>query len=92
MHPILICPVPFQHRSLLLYLDGQTLLFNKIELPIRSRAAHVSIGFAHVVVVTQEGMAYSWGEGGHGQLGHGDTISRSEPQLVEALRGKSITR
>ncbi|MGB1602012.1 MAG: RCC1-like domain-containing protein, partial [Promethearchaeia archaeon] len=25
---------------------------------------------------------YTWGDGGHGQLGHGDTVSRLVPTLV----------
>jgi len=39
-----------------------------------------------------EEMIYSWGNGGKGQLGHGNTDSKNKPELVEALRGKSVTR
>ena len=35
---------------------------------------------------------YTWGDGIEGQLGHGDMDSRSKPELVKTLAGKSITR
>ena len=35
---------------------------------------------------------YTWGDGIKGQLGHGDMDSRSKPELVKTLAGKSITR
>jgi alpha-tubulin suppressor-like RCC1 family protein len=31
------------------------------------------------------GKIYSWGAGGHGRLGHGDTKPQSKPKLIEAL-------
>jgi len=38
-------------------------------------------------------LVYSWGEGKRGQLGHGLTEAwRQHPEVVEALRGKSINR
>jgi len=40
-----------------------------------------------------EMLVYSWGEGKRGQLGHGETEAwRQHPEVVEALRGKSINR
>ena len=35
---------------------------------------------------------YTRGDGIEGQLGHGDMDSRSKPELVKTLAGKSITR
>ena len=50
------------------------------------------MGFSHIVAVNNEHVVYSWGENGHGQLGHGDTKSRGTPDLIEALKGRSILR
>ena len=52
----------------------------------------VSVGFSHVVAVTFENTVFSWGEGGRGQLGHGDTLRRNSAQIIEALKGRTITR
>lgn len=52
----------------------------------------MSVGYGHVVAVTYEHTVFSWGEGGRGQLGHGDTLSRSTPQLVEALKSRPVVR
>lgn len=45
-----------------------------------------------MIVVTMERQVYSWGEGGKGQLGHGNTQSLAKPALVQSLTGKSISR
>ena len=55
-------------------------------------AMQVAVGNDHVVVVTMERAVYTWGDGSRGQLGHGTTDSLVKPELVEALKGKSITR
>lgn len=35
--------------------------------------------------VTRDGLLYTWGYGGHGNLGHGDRKSQRRPKLVAAL-------
>ena len=50
------------------------------------------MGYGHIIAVTYEHTVYSWGDNGHGQLGHGDTMARSSPQLVETLKGRPILR
>ena len=46
-----------------------------------------------MVVLTAEGLVFTWGEGKKGQLGHGELETwRAKPLCVEALKGKSITR
>lgn len=52
----------------------------------------VAVGQGHVIVVTVERAVFSWGVGIKGQLGHGDQESKSRPEAVDALRGKSIVR
>lgn len=46
-------------------------------------AAGVNACFA----ITRAGDLYTWGDGEHGNLGHGDTEDQPRPKLVEALRG-----
>ncbi|XP_062389671.1 E3 ubiquitin-protein ligase MYCBP2 isoform X1 [Sardina pilchardus] len=53
------------------------------------RAAQVSCGFHHSVVLMENGDVYTFGYGQHGQLGHGDVNSRGSPTLVQALPGTS---
>ncbi|CAN4078429.1 unnamed protein product [Withania somnifera] len=50
----------------------------------------ISSGSYHVAVLTSRGSVYTWGKGGNGQLGLGDTKERSWPTLVESLRGRQV--
>ena len=50
------------------------------------------MGFSHIVAVNNEHVVFSWGENSHGQLGHGDTKSRTAPEMIEALKGRPILR
>lgn len=49
------------------------------------RIVHVSAGYHHSAAVTDTGLLYTWGEGDHGRLGHGDLKSRLTPNLVTEL-------
>ena len=44
----------------------------------------VAAGGDHTVAVTAGGRLYTWGDGYHGQLGHGGTDSRLVPTVVGA--------
>lgn len=35
---------------------------------------------------------YSYGEGGRGQLGHNDNVSRRSPKLIESLKEIAVFR
>jgi len=52
----------------------------------------VAVGRNHVVVVAMERVVYTWGENNFGQLGHGHVEYVAKPLLVDALKGKSITK
>ncbi|CAI5792526.1 Hypothetical predicted protein [Podarcis lilfordi] len=56
-------------------------------LPSTLQARKLALGYEHAVLLNTEGALFSWGGGRHGQLGHGELESRTEPQLVEALYG-----
>lgn len=79
----------------LYHLIPQVFFFHPIHLffclSICLLITQVAVSPDHVVVVTTEHQVYSWGHGVKGQLGHGDTQGRSNPCLVEALKGKSVT-
>lgn len=50
-----------------------------------------SIGGYHVLALSASGDVYSWGQGHHGQLGHGDTQQQLLPCRLEGLRGWRVT-
>ncbi|XP_021355161.1 uncharacterized protein LOC110451456 [Mizuhopecten yessoensis] len=79
-------------RSLFFYFESSSASITPIELPPKIKIRHAAAGEDHVIVVTTERQVFTWGEGGKGQLGHGNTESLTKPTLVEALTGKSITR
>jgi len=54
------------------------------------RVTHVSCSYYHSIVACESGEVYSFGRNDHGQLGHGDTIDRKIPQLIESLKGHAI--
>ncbi|XP_021933596.1 probable E3 ubiquitin-protein ligase HERC1 isoform X3 [Zootermopsis nevadensis] len=47
----------------------------------------IHAGYRHSAAVTEEGELYTWGEGDHGRLGHGDYNGRNMPTLVRDLNG-----
>ncbi|XP_017782464.1 PREDICTED: E3 ubiquitin-protein ligase HERC2 isoform X2 [Nicrophorus vespilloides] len=44
----------------------------------------------HFLALTSKQEVYSWGSGDGGRLGHGDTLSKDEPTLIEVLKDKDI--
>lgn len=50
----------------------------------------LSCGFEHCAVVTVESEVFTWGYGGSGALGHGNTLSYATPTRVQALAGQGI--
>ncbi|KAH7285019.1 hypothetical protein KP509_33G007900 [Ceratopteris richardii] len=50
----------------------------------------IAVGAFHVAVRTSKCAVYTWGKGANGQLGHGDTMDRKKPKIVEALKDKQV--
>merc|ERR1712091_832624 len=50
------------------------------------RVVMVAAGGAHTVALSEAGHVFTWGWGGHGRLGHGDTEDQRAPRQVEAGR------
>ncbi|XP_019763936.2 probable E3 ubiquitin-protein ligase HERC1 isoform X1 [Dendroctonus ponderosae] len=46
---------------------------------------YVNAGYRHSAAVTDDGFLWTWGEGDHGRLGHGDYVARHVPTLVAGL-------
>ena len=46
------------------------------------RVVMIACGGAHSAAVCADGSLYTWGKNHHGQLGHGDVASESEPRKV----------
>jgi hypothetical protein len=51
------------------------------------RVRSVAAGGGHSFAITWDGLVYSWGYNGSGQLGHGDRLTKSTPAVVEGLEG-----
>lgn len=52
---------------------------------IAKKTINLSVGYRHSAAVTEDGELYTWGEGEHGRLGHGDSNGRHIPTLVKDL-------
>jgi len=55
------------------------------------RVVSVSTGLDHSLAITEDGEVWSWGYGGNGQLGHGDTDNQPYPKRVMgSLAGRDV--
>ncbi|XP_044149086.1 RCC1 domain-containing protein 1 isoform X2 [Bufo gargarizans] len=61
------------------------------ELTPTLQAKKMALGNEHAVLMTSDGKVLTWGAGRHGQLGHGDVEDVSEPRIVEALHGVTMS-
>lgn len=51
----------------------------------------ISLGTSHTCCVTDTNLAFSWGYGGDGRLGHGDESDRLVPTFIESLTNISVS-
>lgn len=58
---------------------------------IRGETVEVSLGSGFGVALSVHGFLYSWGDNCNGELGQGDYILRSTPQLMGQLDTKRVT-
>ena len=42
----------------------------------------IACGSGHSAAVTSNGELYTWGQGDHGRLGHGDELIQTKPKVV----------
>ncbi|KAF8018639.1 hypothetical protein BT93_H3509 [Corymbia citriodora subsp. variegata] len=57
----------------------------QVKFPNEQKVAQVSCGWRHTIAVTEPGNVFSWGRGTNGQLGHGESVDRNMPKIIEAL-------
>ena len=64
-----------------------------VPLPLdgEMRFKFVSCGYNFTYAVGVDGSCWSWGTGGHGVLGHGDTLERTCPTKVDVSGGETIS-
>ncbi|KAM9854318.1 RCC1 domain-containing protein 1 [Aulostomus maculatus] len=55
------------------------------------RAKNLALGAEHAILLSATGVVYTWGQGSHGQLGHGGLTSEDQPRAVEALWGMPMS-
>lgn len=56
-------------------------------LNLKFQVHNVACGLYHAMCIGDRFKIYTWGNNSNGQLGHGDTISRSSPTEVTAMEG-----
>ncbi|XP_065655058.1 RCC1 domain-containing protein 1 [Hydra vulgaris] len=61
-----------------------------VDTPIEQTFISVSAGSRHSSAVSSNGLLFSWGWNGYGQLMHGDFLNKLKPQLVKSLCQKSL--
>jgi RCC1 and BTB domain-containing protein len=70
---------------------------NKVKPTLVQALQHVVLhqitcGWSHSVALTADGEVYTWGNGDHGKLGHGNGKKVSAPQLVDKLLGQKVVK
>jgi alpha-tubulin suppressor-like RCC1 family protein len=70
--------------------QNHQLLPKKIEAFAGLRVAAVAAGAGHSLALAADGSVWSWGFGGDGQLGHGDTQDQLLPKRIEAFAGQRV--
>ncbi|KAK1258466.1 Ultraviolet-B receptor UVR8 [Acorus gramineus] len=56
-----------------------------VKFPDEQKVIKISCGWRHTLAISERNNVFSWGRGTSGQLGHGDSIDRNIPKLLEAL-------
>ncbi|XP_008442150.1 ultraviolet-B receptor UVR8 isoform X2 [Cucumis melo] len=57
----------------------------QIKFPQDQKVIQISCGWRHTLAVTDKQNVFSWGRGTNGQLGHGESVDRNTPMILEAL-------
>lgn len=66
------------------------LVHPSIHLNISFQCVDVACGENYTIVLTDDGLIYSFGKGGKGVLGHGNTGNLNDPTLVVAMADKTV--
>ncbi|XP_038694554.1 ultraviolet-B receptor UVR8-like isoform X2 [Tripterygium wilfordii] len=56
-----------------------------VTFPHEQKIVQVSCGWRHTLAITVRQNVFSWGRGINGQLGHGESVDRNTPKMIDAL-------
>ncbi|XP_072291659.1 probable E3 ubiquitin-protein ligase HERC3 [Eucyclogobius newberryi] len=56
------------------------------------KTCFISCGLLHTAVLTKDGAVFTFGTGGHGQLGHNSFRDELRPRLIAELLGSKVTQ
>ncbi|XP_068647496.1 ultraviolet-B receptor UVR8-like isoform X3 [Aristolochia californica] len=57
----------------------------QVKFPDEQKVIQIVCGWRHTLALTERQNLFSWGRGTSGQLGHGESIDRNTPKIIEAL-------
>ncbi|XP_052141834.1 ultraviolet-B receptor UVR8-like [Oryza glaberrima] len=57
----------------------------QVNFPNEQKVVQVACGWRHTLALTEAKNVFSWGRGTSGQLGHGETVDRNIPKMIDAL-------
>ncbi|PQQ02675.1 ultraviolet-B receptor UVR8 [Prunus yedoensis var. nudiflora] len=57
----------------------------QVKFPHEQKVVQITCGWRHTLAVTERQNVFSWGRGTNGQLGHGESIDRNVPTIIESL-------
>lgn len=57
----------------------------QVKFPHEQKVVQISCGWRHTLAVTERQNVFSWGRGTNGQLGHGESVDRNVPKIIESL-------
>ncbi|CAB4277910.1 unnamed protein product [Prunus armeniaca] len=64
----------------------------QVKFPHDQKVVQITCGWRHTLAVTERQNVFSWGRGTNGQLGHGESIDRNVPTIIESLSVDGSTR
>lgn len=73
--------VPYSSQEILQCLMTSSIL----DLILSHKVVWLACGFEHCAAISNEGAVFTWGYGGSGALGHGNTSSLITPMMIEEL-------
>ncbi|TMX00184.1 hypothetical protein EJD97_001277 [Solanum chilense] len=57
----------------------------QVKFPHDQKVILISCGWRHTLAATERQNVFSWGRGTNGQLGHGESVDRYVPRIIEVL-------
>lgn len=64
----------------------------EVKIPTKSKIIDLDFGLSHTIVCDENGSVFTFGHGGHGCLGHGDTKGSFTPVKVKSLSKEKIVQ